>query len=916
MDYDLSRHLSTRSFEQLVQALAVAVIGPGVVVFGDGPDGGREATFDGPMEFPNDADPWNGYLVVQAKFRQRPGGDDGNWALDALRGDLEKFADPKRKLRRPEYYLFATNVVLTPVADTGGKDKATQLLNEYIPKLGLKSFHIWDYDQICTLLDTHSDVRTAYSAWITPGDVLTAVLEHMQPQRPDFRQVMSLLMQKDLLADQYVKLGQAGHSDEGRTPLAKVFVDLPVGNAEEFARASAVTDTGQETETPSGISEILHLGARRLDSQSNPAENRPGQRAADADSQTNQTLPGRVVLVGGPGQGKSTLTQFLCQLHRVSLLDTAQNAHLTPESRDACHLIRAQCEAESLELPAMARFPLRVELNAFASALAKGVASSLFDYLLQHIRKRTDHEIVQEDLRAWLGVYPWLIALDGLDEVPASSNRAEVLDAVQDFLVDAHAGNADLLLVATTRPQGYSDDFDSRYYHHRYLLPLPVPNALHYAGRLAEQRWLNDRDKQQRVTGRLERAAKEPATARLMRSPLQVTIMALLVESVGQPPQERWRLFNDYYQVIFRREKERDIPAADLLNSYEADIHAIHQQVGCHLQIHSEQSGGTEAVMGEAEFRELVGKRLTDEGHQGEELARLTQNVIDAALERLVFLVAPREGVIGFEIRSLQEFMAAQWLMNGSDDEIRQRLRAIAPSTHWRNVFLFATGRCFHDKQHLRDSVQALCGEYNEGDGGSHQGVYPDGPVVGASPPVAKDPGWLGSSEASPQYLHGNGTSAINGKTSSRQGSREPVSRDGFNKPSARDGENDFPQSTDLTQTILLGSRLALEILEDGALGNQPKQRQVYARLALRLLELPPCAEHSRLARQYRPELETVFREELQRHLENSLPERRFGAWLTLIELIGREDEAPWMRGLADAYWPEEPESGLGILKA
>jgi hypothetical protein len=49
-DYNLTG-LSTRSFEQLIQALSVKLFGPGVVIFGDGPDGGREATFEGPMNY-------------------------------------------------------------------------------------------------------------------------------------------------------------------------------------------------------------------------------------------------------------------------------------------------------------------------------------------------------------------------------------------------------------------------------------------------------------------------------------------------------------------------------------------------------------------------------------------------------------------------------------------------------------------------------------------------------------------------------------------------------------------------------------------------------------------------------------------------------------------------------------------------
>jgi len=191
MDYDFSR-LSTRSFEQLIQALAVAVIGPGVVVFGDGPDGGREATFDGYVSFPDPADPWDGYGVVQAKFRQRGQPKDGDWALAELKKELEKFTDATRQLRKPDYYLFATNVVLTPVAEKGGKDKLMAYFESQRDTLGLKDYRIWDYDQLCVLLDNHTDVRTAYAAWITPGDVLAPMLESMRSRLEEIQPIVEI----------------------------------------------------------------------------------------------------------------------------------------------------------------------------------------------------------------------------------------------------------------------------------------------------------------------------------------------------------------------------------------------------------------------------------------------------------------------------------------------------------------------------------------------------------------------------------------------------------------------------------------------------------------------------------------------------------------------------------------------------
>jgi len=59
-DYELER-LNTRSFEQLIQSLGTKVLGPQIMIFGDGPDGGREATFDGLINYPPTKKAWNGY---------------------------------------------------------------------------------------------------------------------------------------------------------------------------------------------------------------------------------------------------------------------------------------------------------------------------------------------------------------------------------------------------------------------------------------------------------------------------------------------------------------------------------------------------------------------------------------------------------------------------------------------------------------------------------------------------------------------------------------------------------------------------------------------------------------------------------------------------------------------------------------
>jgi hypothetical protein len=236
-----------------------------------------------------------------------------------------------------------------------------------------------------------------------------------------------------------------------------------------------------------------------------------------------------------------------------------------------------------------------------------------------------------------------------------------------------------------------------------------------------------------------------------------------------------------------------------------------------------------------------VENRLKEEGHEDSELQELKNRIISTALERLVFLVAPESEAVGFEIRSLQEFMAAECLLDGTDDLVQKRLGIIASAAHWRNTFLFAAGKCFADRQHLRDTVYTICADLNE----------------------------------------------------------VPTSAE-------------FHATID--QVILSGSRLALDLLEDGSARRQPKYSKLLTRLALRLVDMPPDKDHNRLAEQYRSDLAGVYREELTKRLNSATFEHTLGAWAVVIQLIGKKNDRA--EELGQRYWPEKQDKKLQILKA
>src|SRR4051794_24407536 len=72
--------------------------------------------------------------------------------------------------------------------------------------------------------------------------------------------------------------------------------------------------------------------------------------SAEPDSTEDWELPRKLLLEGGPGQGKSTLTQMLAQVYRSMLLNTFE------EFAPFC-------------FPERARLPFRIELRLFVEWL-------------------------------------------------------------------------------------------------------------------------------------------------------------------------------------------------------------------------------------------------------------------------------------------------------------------------------------------------------------------------------------------------------------------------------------------------------------------------------------------------------------------------------------------------------------------
>ncbi len=258
---------SPEAFEQFVRALALSIFGPGVTVFGNGPDGGREATFDGEVPYPYPpATQWSGYGVIQAKCKEKSEASDKDqkWALDLLKEELDAFVKNSKRNPKPHYYIFVTNVELSSVAGGGGKDQANRLLNGYYDRLPLKGHAVWDANQLTGFLAAHEPLRKRFTAYLTPDDVLAAMLADLERRRPNVTRILTAFLERELRADEASRLDQAGNRVEEQLRLARLFFDLPASTEPKLVPPEEELDSRERL--PHGVLwELLRDGARKLD---------------------------------------------------------------------------------------------------------------------------------------------------------------------------------------------------------------------------------------------------------------------------------------------------------------------------------------------------------------------------------------------------------------------------------------------------------------------------------------------------------------------------------------------------------------------------------------------------------------------------------------------------------------------------
>jgi hypothetical protein len=708
-EVDLSR-LNAKSFERLVRSLAFHVLGPAGIVFSAGADAGRDFSYEGAIKG-YEGKSWNGYLVIQAKFREtlRGPSDDAAWLEAQINSELREFKSSAGR-RKPQYYIVATNVALSGSDGitrsgrrrVGGVSRIEASLAKWKSSIGLSDFDIWPADKIVDLVALAPEIKQSFSAWLTAGDFYERALRLLQGTKADFSSVIRTALKNSLRKDQFARLKDAGSVTDDSIRVSQVFVDLPL------EKESAYRDEIHNS-TPSEncvVSRLVERSREKLDPEALATNARPIAKPT--------SLPSRnaIVLLGGPGQGKSTVGLFVTQLFRAAALIDDPTAKRDPNLKIVVPETLRRATTERIGTMFPLRYPVHISLPRFADAISKAKAEdksvpSVLMQICTDLSRVSDSKVTRDDLRLWLKHYAWLVIFDGLDEVPQSGERSAVLEAIAEFLTLTVDLNADVLLLVTTRPQGYNRDLDANHWEHWHLADLSPERALAYAHSLGIARYPDDTERREEIAAMLQQATQKPATSRLMVSPLQVTIMHMIVDTGGGVPAARWSLFADYFEILKKREKAKGGETQKILERNLSHLGPIHHRAGLILQADSEIAGSAGSALDHKRFRSLLRSYLDKQGFSGVDLTKRVDELMKVALERLVLLSTREEGTISFDVRSLQEFMAAAALTSDGPAAIDARLNHLAGLSHWEHVVLIAASRCFAEDafHHCRANV-------------------------------------------------------------------------------------------------------------------------------------------------------------------------------------------------------------------
>jgi hypothetical protein len=673
------------------------------------PDGGRDAVLY--YNSGEDSD----FIVFQVKFSDKhlSSEDWYSWLSSTLADEAPKIARLAEEGAK-EYYLL-TNVRGTAHRDSGSIDKTHDLLNE---RISIPA-HCWWRSDLNQRLDNHFDLQWSYPELLSGKDLLSHLVQSRLREDEENQMLAikaALRVQYDM--DEEVRFKQV----ELQNRLLDLFIDVPMvirGHAisSRAFRRSYTASLGSmdeqllELERDDFLARHIRLSSRYWGVVDGEVD--AGAASMLLHHRFQNKYP-QILLEGAPGQGKSTIVQYLCQVHRMKLLDEHEALAQLPDSHKASNV----------------KIPFKVDLRDYATWIGKqdpfspeenaevpeGWKRSLESFLAAQIRHYSGgFDFSVKDLLSVSKLSALLLVLDGLDEVADISVRKDVVKEVTAGVRRLKQNATSLQVIVTSRPAAFANSpgFSERTFAYFELSSISSELINEYAEKWIRARRLHGRREGAEVRKILRSKLDQPHLRDLARNPMQLAILLSLIHTQGSSlPDKRTSLYDNYMNLFFNREAEK----SNTVRQHRELLVLIHQYLAWVLHSDAEVTSSRGSISAER-LRDLLEEYLVSEQR---DLA-IVDELFTGMVERVVALVSRVEGTYEFEVQPLREYFAARFLYEtapysppGAEAQGTKpdRFDAIARNFYWLNVTRFYAG-CYSKGElpSLAAGLAELCRE-------------------------------------------------------------------------------------------------------------------------------------------------------------------------------------------------------------
>ena len=423
----------------------------------------------------------------------------------------------------------------------------------------------------------------------------------------------------------------------------------------------------------------------------------------------------RFVVEGAPGQGKSTVTQFICQVHRIRLLNKEPDLEKVNEEHRIAPL----------------RLPFRIDMRDYSEWLAgrhpfsvsnatkvppEG-SRSLESFILMQMNWNSGSvPITMDGLTELLVRSHSIVVLDGFDEVADIAERKRVVTEVCTAAERFNTKVQSMQIIVTSRPSAFANSpgFPEHEWNHLELRDLSFSDIRKYRDKWSFSQELDPTDAT-RLSSTLEKQLDRPHIRNLARNAMQLAILLHLMYMQGAAlPDRRTALYDEYIKVFFNREAEK----SSVVREYRNLLLSIHGFLAWLLHTQAEGGQGSGRIEKE-DMRREVKNYLAIQDHD----TTLVGELFKGTVERIGALVSRVQGVYEFEVQPLREYFAARYLYTTSryspvghqvSGTRPDRFAALARGFYWTNVTRFFCG--FYDIGELSGLVDSIS-ELDEQDG-------------------------------------------------------------------------------------------------------------------------------------------------------------------------------------------------------